>query len=867
MLKKFFKGVGIFLLVSIIVLVVAPFVFKDKIQTMALKTINQNVDAIVTFDKVDLSLLKSFPKASITINNLNIVNKVPFESDTLFYANNFTLIMNIKELFKAEGNPISIESFSGENAKVNIIFNKEGVGNYDIALKNNKDTSTSKNTNFELNFKNYTIKNLQFTYLDKSSNTKVILDSIYHEGKGDFKNNLLDLDTKSAAKLSFVMDEKSYLKNISLSLDAVLGLDLENFKYTFKKNKALINQLPLEFDGYIQLINETQKYDVSFKTASSTFKNFLGLIPETYSGNLNKVKTTGDFIIKGTVNGNLTNTTIPAFNLEIVSNNASFQYPNLPKSVKNIIIDTHIINKTGFTKDTYVDLNKLSFTIDDDIFNAKATIKNITENALVNAEMKGVINLENVSKAYPIKLENPLSGILKANVVTSFDMNAIEKSQYQNIKNSGNISLTNFNYEGPEMAKPFKIHDAEVAFNPSQISLNILNAETGSSDLEITGVLDNFYGFIFKNQVLKGNFNLNSNKFVVSDFMTTSTEGSVNKKTSEALKIPSFLNCSITANATTVVYDNLNLKAVSGNLVIKDESVLLNNLKMDVFDGKIALNGKVSTKGVTPKFEMDLGLDAVNIGESFSQLDMLKSIAPIANTILGKLNSSIKLSGDLTNEMTPNLKTISGELLGQLLSPKLKPANSKLLSALGSSINFIDLEKFKLDNLKMVLSFKDGQVEVKPFVIKNEDIAIEVGGTHGFDQSMNYTMNFNIPAKYLGTEVTSLLAKLSPSDASKIENIPINANLTGSFTSPKISTNLKQTTTNLTNQLIKMQKEKLVNQGTGALIKVLENIKPKDTTNKVAKDTTKIITEKQQIKKAKDSLVKNVIKDLFKKKQ
>ena len=80
---------------------------------------------------------------------------------------------------------------------------------------------------------------------------------------------------------------------------------------------------------------------------------------------------------------------------------------------------------------------------------------------------------------------------------------------------------------------------------------------------------------------------------------------------------------------------------------------------MDIFGGSSGLTGTVSTKGAQPKFNMDLGLNAVNIAESFSQLDMLKSIAPIANVISGKLNSTIKLSGDLTNDMTPNLKTLN----------------------------------------------------------------------------------------------------------------------------------------------------------------------------------------------------------------
>ena len=43
-----------------------------------------------------------------------------------------------------------------------------------------------------------------------------------------------------------------------------------------------------------------------------------------------------------------------------------------------------------------------------------------------------------------------------------------------------------------------------------------------------------------------------------------------NKTTSdsESLKIPDFLDCTITANAKTVIYDNLNLKNVKGPFLV-----------------------------------------------------------------------------------------------------------------------------------------------------------------------------------------------------------------------------------------------------------------------------------------------------------
>lgn len=858
MLKKILKITGITIILFVAALFAIPYFFKDQIKAKIADAINQKVDARVSFAEADLSLFKSFPNATVTLDQLLIINKAPFEGDTLLSLGELNLKMSIKELFKGENEAMNIEGISSKNGLINIIFNKDGIGNYDIALKEDTNKDDPKSKPLSLKIQDYKIENFQFRYFDESSKIKMQIDSLNHEGTGDFAASKLDLVTKSTAKVSLDMDKVNYMKNVALTLDAVLGIDLEKSKYTFKENKALINQLPLEFDGFIQLVDAGQQYDLKFKTPTSSFKNFLGIIPAAYASSLDNVKTTGDFTVVGFAKGLYSDTTVPKFNIDIASNNASFQYPDLPKSVQNIIIDTKIINETGILNDTYVNLDKLSFRIDQDVFNAKANIRNITQNALVDAALKGTINLGNLSKAYPVKLDKPLSGILKADVTTKFDMQSVEKSQYQNINNAGTMSLTGFKYVD-ENGKSMNISKALVQFNPNQVNLKQFDAATGKSDLSVSGVLENFYGFIFKNQELKGNFNLNSNQIAVSDFMTTEAAGKEESKQTEAMKIPAFLNCSLTAKANTVLYDNLTLKNVSGKLIVKDEKLTLENIKTSIFGGTIGLNGAVSTKGKTPTFDMDLGLNQVDIAQSFTQLDMLKKIAPIAGIINGKLNSTIKLNGNLTDSMSPDLKTLTGDLLGQLLSTTVNSSNSTLLTALGSNLKFIDLKKINLNDLKAAITFKNGMVNVKPFDIKYQDIKATIGGTHGFDQSMNYTLKFDVPAKYLGTEANALIAKLSPADAAKLENIPINAMLAGNFSNPKITTDLKTAVSNLTNQLVQQQKEKLVGKGTSALTDLInKNKKPGDTTKTVVPATKEEVkTKAKEEVKAKASELLN----------
>ena len=142
----------------------------------------------------------------------------------------------------------------------------------------------------------------------------------------------------------------------------------------------------------------TQEMHINFKTPSSEFKNFLALVPAEYANNINDVKTTGDFSVAGVVDGLVSENTIPKLDITIKSNNASFKYPDLPKSVEDITIDAEIKNNTGIVENTFVNLNKLHFKIDNNEFDGSARIKNLTSNPAINTTINGTIDLADITK-------------------------------------------------------------------------------------------------------------------------------------------------------------------------------------------------------------------------------------------------------------------------------------------------------------------------------------------------------------------------------------------------------------------------------------------------------------------------------------
>lgn len=828
MKKKILKIVGIVFLLFIIVLVATPFFLKGKIADIIKNKVNNSITASFDFEDADLSLFSSFPNATVTLNNISLINKAPFAGDTLFASKEVALNMSIKELFKGENEPIVIKSLSVDNAILNILADADGNANYEITKEDSTTAVTKESeasaSNFTFSMESYAFTNSKILYFDKASGMRFEILEMNHSGTGDLSLEKSELDTKTSGLVSFEMDSTNYLNKNPIKLDALIGIDLNTSTFSFLKNEALVNQLPLVFDGFIKLNDDSQEVDISFKTPSSDFKNFLAIIPAEYSKNIENVTTTGNFIVEGKFNGIVDDLHIPKFKIDIKSDNASFKYPDLPKAVRNVFIDTEITNETGITEDTFVDLRRLSFMIDEDKFNMSANIRDLMGNMKVKSHVDGKMNLANIAQAYPVPADLNLEGLLALDINAAFDMASIENKQYENTNINGNFNLKNFVYKSEELKSPVRIDATSVTFNPKTVTLNELNGATGQTDFKASGTINNLLGFMFNDENVEGTFNLSSNTFAVNDFMieetetssssssSSNTELSSNTSASSQVKIPSFLDATINASAANVIYDNLTLKNVLGTLIIKDEKAILQNMTSSIFDGKLAFNGEVSTKGATPSFAMKLGMDSFKIGETFKALELFKVLAPIANALQGKLNSDIVISGNLNDDLTPNLATISGNVLAEIFGTEVDPSQTKILAALSSKLDFLSADKLNLKDLKAMLSFEDGSVSVKPFTVNYQDIAVDISGSHSFDKKLTYAAVINVPAKYLGKDVNTLIAKINDPSLQNL-SIPVKANITGDYLSPNVTTDLTSGVKSLTTKLIEIEKQKLIAKG------------------------------------------------------
>lgn len=873
MKKKILISVALFLVLIIGSLIAIPYLFKDTIVAFIKKEVNKDLLATVDFTDVDITLFKSFPDATLQLKGVKVINQMPFAGDTLFYAHQIDLDFNVKQLFKKDINSLDIKDIAVNMAIINLKVNAAGVSNWDIS-KPSTETKTEKPSSFQMNINQYLVQNSTVFYTDEESGMKLIIKGLHHIGKGDFTLSKVDLTTQSTAdELTFIMNKVPFINKAKVNLDALLGVDFDLMKFTFKDNKGLLNDLALVFEGSVQMNENDMDIDLNFKAPNADFKSLLSLVPAAYSENFAGVKAAGNANVSGYFKGKYTDTSLPNFEILIQTKQAQFQYPNLPMAVTQIHFDGAVKNTTGQIEATFLTINDLRFTIDKDQFTAKGLVTNLVNNPTVDGFFKGTINLANLSKAYPVPTTLPVKGILMADVKLKVDQKSITNNQFKNIQNSGTIAIQDFEYKGDATPKPFLIKEASLKFDMHSVQLTKFTANTGQSDLTVNGRLDNFYGFLFDDKELKGNFIMHANQFTIADFLKQAEpKKEETAKTATAFKIPKNLDLTANVTAKSVQYDNISLKEVSGLLTVKDEKITFTNTQANLLGGKISVNGLVNTKVEPAQFDMNMGIQNFDIAESFKMLETFQAIAPIASALKGKFNTTFALKGNLSNDMTPNLNSLSGNALAQLMVDHIDSKQSKVLSLMESSqLSFLDVNKLNLKDLKTAVTFADGKVNLSPINLKWNDIQLQIMGSHGFDQNLNYNLKMDLPAKYLGKEVSQFLSKMTAEEQDKMM-VPLTATITGLMTSPQIKANTQAAIATLTQKMMSTQKDKLVGKGTDALNTLITGKKVEGTKDSVATTPKEAIktTVNEAVKTKTNEVInktsQDLIKGIFKKK-
>ena len=455
-MKKALKITGISFLVLLVAAFALPILFKGKILTLVKKGINENVNAKVDFNDLSLSLFRHFPKLSVALENISVVGTESFAKDTLISAKKIDVSLN---LLSVMSDNIKVAGIYLDNPRIHALVDKNGKANWDIAKADTStaSTDTSTSSSFKMELKKYAITNGYIFYKDEPGNMSAEISGLNHEGSGDFTQDIFTLSTNTKAEsANFIYENIPYLVNAKADIGADVKIDNKTSKYDFKTDDIQVNNLKLSAEGFFQLVNDSvYNMDIAFKSPSNDFKDILSMIPAVYKNDFDKIKTSGKAAFNGFVKGTYSPQQLPAYDVKLDIADGFFQYPDLPKPVKNIQVALHASNPDGKMDNTVIDISKGHIEMDNEPFDFKVLFKNPETSRYIDAVVKGKLDLANVSKFVKLDGGTKLDGLIAADAFAKGNLSAIE-NQSGPFTAGGFFNISNLLYASKDFPQPIQ---------------------------------------------------------------------------------------------------------------------------------------------------------------------------------------------------------------------------------------------------------------------------------------------------------------------------------------------------------------------------------------------------------------------------
>lgn len=728
-----------------------------------------------------------------------------------------------------------------KNKVYQIIENTIGINDLKLETKGKVDQSKG-NTDLDLSF------------ATKDNDLKAflsLLPSSIVQDLGDIKTDgIFSLDGKIKGVLDsthipgfdvnlLVKDGKIQYKGLPKAITN-LGIDMnasnatgnvDLTKINLKHLNAKLGDYPISAQGTVEGLTKM------LINATANAKVDLGDVQSFYP--LKDQKLDGTLVLNGKANGIYDKAAGLYPKVNAIFNIANGYYENKAYNaqLKNILADASLINTTGLIKDSRFELKNLTASLDNEPVSAKALVYNLADPNF-DIALKGKANIEKWLKVFPIE-GTDMKGKLNLDVTAKGKQSDIDNKQYQNIATNGVASLSGFTYKSADLPATVNMPQANVKFTPSSIVVEKAQGTIGKSDFNINGNVENYWAYVLKkNEPLEGNINLTSNKIDVNEFKTPPT-GNTSKKSSapkeeEVVLVPENLNMNIQTKIGELLYDNLRLTNFAGKVNINDQKLTLSDVGANLLGGSTVINGSYSTKNpYQPDINLNYNIKDWNLKQTFETFNTIQKIAPISKFISGTFSSSMGLDGKLGKDMNPILNSLTGEGLALVLRGELDKSFKPYMELL-NKVNVPQLEKLDLSNLEAKFSFKNGRVNVQPFDFAVKDTKMNIEGSHGFDNTMDYIVHMAVPRGKFGGEMKSFIdaqfKHLETIGVKYDENAPIKFDvlIKGTLTNPVVTTNIKDVMKafgqDLKNQAIDKGKEVVKDQIKQGLDKLPINI-------------------------------------------
>ena len=787
--KLALAAAGLFL-VFLLILAVVPIVFRGPIEARVKRAASEGLTANVDWSRLNISLLRNFPNLTVRMHDLTVAGRDRFEGDTLLAVPRFSLTLDLGSvLSNVRGNgALVVRSVEVTEPRVHLLVLEDGAANWQIT-KPKADTATEASRGLDLTLDRVTLRDARIAMENRQSGLVANVAGLNHTLSGDFAKQQFDLETSTSADtVSVRFAGVPYLNDVRVEVDAAIAADLAEKRFTVRDNRVRINDLLLMAEGSVAMRDSAVALDLRFNAPDADFKQVLSLVPAVYAQDFASVQTAGRASVKGEVRGELGPGRFPAFALDAEVADAMFHYPDLPLPARDISLHLSLTNPGGSADASVLNVDRFHVVLGDDPVDGSLALRTPLSDPDVDFRVAGRVDLANVARTVKLPDVEKLAGVIRANAAMRARQSDITAKRYDRVRADGTIEVQQLAVSAAALRQPVAIDQAVLRLTPQHAELSSFRARAGSSDVQMTGTLDNILGFMLGREELRGSARLASSRFDLNEWRSG---GEL-----KTILVPDNIDFALDARVDTVRFGTLTMHRANGSLRVKDRRVTLDNFRMNAFGGAIAMNGWYETVDtLNPGFDMKLALQEISVPAAFSGLRTVQAFAPVARYAEGNASVQLELNGTLGEDMLPVFSQLTG--LGSLVTNNLVLRDFPGMDRLADALKLDLLHDPGFKDLKSSFAIRNGRLEVKPFEVRLGELAFNVSGSNGIDQSLDYDIDVHLPRRLLGTEANNAVRAIIDRTARAGVNldaadvITLGVKMGGSVTNPTVATNFR----------------------------------------------------------------------------
>ncbi|HTJ53013.1 MAG TPA: AsmA-like C-terminal region-containing protein, partial [Cyclobacteriaceae bacterium] len=424
---------------------------------------------------------------------------------------------------------------------------------------------------------------------------------------------------------------------------------------------------------------------------------------------------------------------------------------DMPEPLEQIHFQGEAKNTTGNWRNTNFIISQLTYTLENEPFVVKGSLSDL-ENYKYDLTIKGLIDLEKLSKIYPVKGYR-ITGLIDADMEAQGSIADIEAGRYEVIKSTGSIEIKNLKVSGRRMREKLHIDDALFTFTPVKIVLERFKGEFGKSNLTMSGSLTNYMAFATRtDDVITGDLKLTCDTLDINDWnksarvRSSSAKGKtvvVSKEAPTAWMVPRNINFTFDSEIGHSYFMDMDISNLDGEIKINDGVLSLHETGFNSLNATFNLSGDYDTRNVVhPTFDFELDIKELDINKAYKEIKLVRDLVPAAEHTFGQLSVDYKLKGELSSDMTPKTETLVGG--GEVQIAHAQINGMKIFEEISKAAKKKEINDPHLRDLVIKSEIRNNKLFVKPFSIKLSGLNTDIEGVSEISGAIRYIVQIEL---------------------------------------------------------------------------------------------------------------------------